>query len=110
RVTTSRLTKLRKRRVQSATAARIPVEPDLMLEAQAPQIMAPPVVVEPARPRGRLAEQGLAWQENFDFGGGGAAAFQLPPVGLLKPPPPCGLKRTRGALQATAGTIRQPVP
>src|SRR5206468_9529217 len=75
RVTTSRLTKLRKRRVQSATAARIPVEPDLMLEAQAPQIMAPPVVVEPARPRGRLAEQGLAWQENFDFGGGGAAAL-----------------------------------
>src|SRR5213593_568292 len=107
RVTTSRLTKLRKRRVQSATAARIPVEPDLMLEAQAPQIMAPPVVVEPARPRGRLAEQGLAWQENFDFGGGGAAAFQLPPVGLLKPPPASELKRTREELQDNAGTIRR---
>src|SRR6059036_1087676 len=110
RVTTSRLTKLRKRRVQSATAARIPVEPDLMLEAQAPQIMAPPVVASPCsarRPRGRAAEQGLAWQENFDFGGGGAAAFQLPPVGLLKPPPASELKRTREELQDNAGTIRR---
>src|SRR4030095_6767707 len=46
-----------------------------------------PVVVEPAKARGRLMEQGLAWQETFDFGKGGAQAFQLPPVGLLKPPP-----------------------
>jgi len=35
-----------------------------------------PVVVEPSRPRGRLAEQGLAWQETFDFGRGGAATTE----------------------------------
>ena len=109
RVTTSRLAKLKKRRAQPATAAaRVPVEPVApIVEAEAPEIIAPPVVVEPSRPRGRLAEQGLAWQENFDFGGGGAAAFQLPPVGLLKVPPPSELKRTREELQDNAETIRR---
>jgi S-DNA-T family DNA segregation ATPase FtsK/SpoIIIE len=67
----------------------------------------PPVVVEPARPRGRLMEQGLAWQETFDFGKGGAQAFQLPPVGLLKPPPPEELKRTREELQDNAEILRR---
>ncbi|PYM19639.1 MAG: cell division protein FtsK [Candidatus Rokuibacteriota bacterium] len=66
-----------------------------------------PVVVEPARPRGRLMEQGLAWQETFDFGKGGAQAFQLPPVGLLKPPPPEELKRTREELQDNAEILRR---
>ena len=107
RVTTSRLTKLRKRRAQSAPAVRVPVEPEPALEASAPEIVALPVVVEPSRPRGRLAEQGLAWQENFDFGGGGPAAFQLPPVGLLKVPPASELKRTREELQDNAETIRR---
>jgi S-DNA-T family DNA segregation ATPase FtsK/SpoIIIE len=107
RVTTSRLTKLRKRRAQSAPAVRVPVEPEPALEAPAPEIVALPVVVEPSRPRGRLAEQGLAWQENFDFGGGGPAAFQLPPVGLLKVPPASELKRTREELQDNAETIRR---
>jgi DNA segregation ATPase FtsK/SpoIIIE, S-DNA-T family len=107
RVTTSRLTKLRKRRAQSAPAPRGPVELAPEVEPQAPEIVALPVVVEPSRPRGRLAEQGLAWQENFDFGGGGAAAFQLPPVGLLKIPPPSELRRTREELQDNAETIRR---
>jgi DNA segregation ATPase FtsK/SpoIIIE, S-DNA-T family len=107
RVTTSRLTKLRKRRAQSAPAPRMPVELAPEVEPQAPEIVALPVVVEPSRPRGRLAEQGLAWQENFDFGGGGAAAFQLPPVGLLKIPPPSELRRTREELQDNAETIRR---
>jgi S-DNA-T family DNA segregation ATPase FtsK/SpoIIIE len=107
RVTTSRLTKLRKRRAQAAQAVRVPVEPEPALEAPAPEIVALPVVVEPSRPRGRLAEQGLAWQENFDFGGGGPAAFQLPPVGLLKVPPASELKRTREELQDNAETIRR---
>ena len=107
RVTTSRLAKLRKRRAQSAPAVRVPVEPEPALEASAPEIVALPVVVEPSRPRGRLAEQGLAWQENFDFGGGGPAAFQLPPVGLLKVPPVSELKRTREELQDNAETIRR---
>jgi len=67
----------------------------------------PPVVVEPAKPRGRLMEQGLAWQETFDFGKGGAQAFQLPPVGLLKPPPPEELRRTRTELQDNAEVLRR---
>jgi S-DNA-T family DNA segregation ATPase FtsK/SpoIIIE len=66
-----------------------------------------PVVVEPARPRGRLMEQGLAWQETFDFGKGGAQSFQLPPVGLLKPPPVEELKRTREELQDNAEILRR---
>ena len=108
RVTTSRLTKLRKRRAHAAPAVRVPVEPaPLMLETAVPEVVALPVVVEPSRPRGRLAEQGLAWQENFDFGGGGVAAFQLPPVGLLKVPPASELKRTREELQENAETIRR---
>jgi len=107
RVTTSRLTKLRKRRAQSAPAVRVSVEPEPVVEAQAREIVALPVVVEPSRPRGRLAEQGLAWQENFDFGGGGPAAFQLPPVGLLKVPLASELKRTREELQDNAETIRR---
>ena len=109
RITTSRLVKLRKRRAHSSPAVRVPLQPVAvpMLEAAEPEVIAPPVVVEPARPRGRLAEQGLAWQENFDFGGGGAAAFQLPPVGLLKVPPASELKRTREELQDNAETIRR---
>jgi DNA segregation ATPase FtsK/SpoIIIE, S-DNA-T family len=108
RVTTSRLTKLRKRRAHAAPAVRVPVEPVApMLETPVPEVVALPVVVEPSRPRGRLAEQGLAWQENFDFGGGGVAAFQLPPVGLLKVPAASELKRTRVELQDNAETIRR---
>jgi DNA segregation ATPase FtsK/SpoIIIE, S-DNA-T family len=107
RVTTSRLTKLRKRRAQSAPAVRVSAAPAPALEPQPAEVLALPVVVEPARPRGRLAEQGLAWQENFDFGGGGVASFQLPPVGLLKVPPASELRRTREELQDNAETIRR---
>jgi S-DNA-T family DNA segregation ATPase FtsK/SpoIIIE len=108
RITTSRLTKLRKRRAHAAPAVRVPVEAAApAMEALVPETVALPVVVEPSRPRGRLAEQGLAWQENFDFGGGGVAAFQLPPVGLLKVPPASELKRTREELQENAETIRR---
>ena len=67
----------------------------------------PPVVVEPSRPRGSLMEKGLAWQETFDFGKGGAESFQLPPVGLLKVPPPSELKRSREELQDNAETLRR---
>jgi S-DNA-T family DNA segregation ATPase FtsK/SpoIIIE len=74
------------------------------LEATEPP---PPVVVEPSRPRGRLMEQGLAWQETFDFGKGGAQSFQLPPVGLLKPPPPEEVTRTRAELQDNAEVLRR---
>jgi DNA segregation ATPase FtsK/SpoIIIE, S-DNA-T family len=89
----------------AAMPARMALEPS---RAAVPsEVVAPPVVVETSRPRGRLAEQGLAWQETFDFGRVGAESFQLPPVGLLKAPPPAELKRTREELQENAETIRR---
>jgi len=107
RITTARLTRLKRRKAQSTAAVRVTPEPLPALELPATEAMALPVVVEPSRPRGRLAEQGLAWQETFDFGRGGAATFQLPPVGLLKVPPASELKRTREELQDNAETIRR---
>jgi S-DNA-T family DNA segregation ATPase FtsK/SpoIIIE len=107
RITTSRLTRLKRRKAQSTPAVRVATEPASAVEPQASELFALPVVVEPSRPRGRLAEQGLAWQETFDFGRGGAATFQLPPVGLLKVPPASELKRTREELQDNAETIRR---
>jgi len=107
RITTSRLTRLKRRKAQSTASVRAAAEPAPAVELLASEVMALPVVVEPSRPRGRLAEQGLAWQETFDFGRGGAATFQLPPVGLLKVPPASELKRTREELQDNAETIRK---
>jgi DNA segregation ATPase FtsK/SpoIIIE, S-DNA-T family len=107
RITTSRLTRLKRRKAQSASPVRVTAEAAPAVEPQATEAIALPVVVEPSRPRGRLAEQGLAWQETFDFGRGGAATFQLPPVGLLKVPPPSELTLTREELQDNAETIRR---
>jgi S-DNA-T family DNA segregation ATPase FtsK/SpoIIIE len=115
RLAATRLAKLR--RARRAAAAR-PASPRLELDTTAPALALatgvdlgepplPVVVVEPAKPRGRLMEQGLAWQETFDFGKGGAQAFQLPPVGLLKPPPASELKRTREELQDNAEVLRR---
>ena len=93
-------------------------EPDLPLVAAAPpggwphaeaEAAAPPpfVVKEPPRPKSSLAEKGLAWQETFDFGKGGAQSFQLPPVGLLAPAPASELKRTREELEANANILKK---
>jgi S-DNA-T family DNA segregation ATPase FtsK/SpoIIIE len=90
-------------RLELEAAAPIPL-PAAVAAAAEPSL---PVVVEPAKPRGRLMEQGLAWQETFDFGTGGAQAFQLPPVGLLKPPPVEELRRTRAELQDNAEVLRR---
>jgi S-DNA-T family DNA segregation ATPase FtsK/SpoIIIE len=118
RLTAARVARLRRARRAAARAA----TPKLVLDTSAPAavgsplsdaveaeepVPALPVVVEPAKPRGRLMEQGLAWQETFDFGKGGAQSFQLPPVGLLKPPPPEELKRTREELQDNAEVLRR---
>jgi S-DNA-T family DNA segregation ATPase FtsK/SpoIIIE len=93
-----------------------PAEPSLLDAESAPLALPalalpepspPPVVVEPSRPRGGLIERGLAWQETFDFGKGGAESFQLPPVGLLKVPPPAELRRSREELQDNAETLRR---
>jgi S-DNA-T family DNA segregation ATPase FtsK/SpoIIIE len=116
RVMTARLARLRRKKPVRAAASKATAEPALIPLAAAaaiagaarpPDVVVPPLVVEPSRPRGRLAEQGLAWQETFDFGKGGAESFQLPPVGLLKPPPASELKRTREELQDNAETIRR---
>ncbi len=91
----------------AAAPALMPIARAAAIAGEAPDVVRPPVVVEPSKPRGRLAEQGLAWQETFDFGRGGAEAFQLPPVGLLKVPPASELRRTREELQDNAETIRR---
>jgi S-DNA-T family DNA segregation ATPase FtsK/SpoIIIE len=77
--------------------------PEAALPAEPP----PLVVKEPAKPKSTLVEKGLAWQETFDFGTGGAQSFQLPPVGLLAPPPASELKRTREELEANAGILKR---
>jgi DNA segregation ATPase FtsK/SpoIIIE, S-DNA-T family len=87
--------------VAAAAVANEP--PDAEAESGPP----PLVVKEPARPRSSLMDKGLAWQETFDFGRGGAQAFQLPPVGLLAPPPATELTRTREELQANAATLKR---
>jgi len=113
RLTVARLAKLRRTR-RAVRPAGPRVELDPLAAALAPsappevdELLALPVVVEPSKPRGRLMEQGLAWQETFDFGKGGAQSFQLPPVGLLKPPPASELKRTREELQDNAEVLRR---
>jgi S-DNA-T family DNA segregation ATPase FtsK/SpoIIIE len=112
RLLEARVAKLRRAR-RAARPAGLRVEldtgpPPVALPASADAIELPlPVVVEPSKPRGRLMEQGLAWQETFDFGKGGAQSFQLPPVGLLKPPPASELKRTREELQDNAEVLRR---
>src|SRR5262245_30264139 len=110
RVVSMRVAKVHRRRAAPVADGRVAAELSAaagLLAPGEPEVVAPPVVVEPSRPRGRLAEQGLAWQETFDFGGGGAEAFQLPPVGLLKVPATTELKRTREELQDNAETIRR---
>jgi S-DNA-T family DNA segregation ATPase FtsK/SpoIIIE len=109
RLTATRLAKLRRARQPARPAGpRVELDstPAIALSAPA-ETVEMPVVVEPAKPRGRLMEQGLAWQETFDFGKGGAQSFQLPPVGLLKPPPASELKRTRLELQDNAEVLRR---
>jgi len=78
--------------------------PSAIEEAPAP----PPLVVkEPPRPKSALIEKGLAWQETFDFGKGGAQSFQLPPVGLLSVPPAAERTRTREELEGNASTLKR---
>jgi DNA segregation ATPase FtsK/SpoIIIE, S-DNA-T family len=68
----------------------------------------PPLIVrEPPKPKSGLMEKGLAWQETFDFGSGGAQSFQLPPVGLLQAPLASALSRTREELEANAATLKK---
>jgi S-DNA-T family DNA segregation ATPase FtsK/SpoIIIE len=106
RLVATRLRKMRALRRTTVPAAALAAPPALPLGPPPDEAFEPPVVVEPARPR-TLVEQGLAWQETFDFGKGGAESFQLPPVGLLKAPPPSELRRTREELQDNAEVLRK---
>jgi len=86
---------------------RPPAAPWLAAPEPAAEPLPPPplVVKEPAKPKSTLLDKGLAWQETFDFGQGGARAFQLPPVGLLAAPPAAELRRTREELESNASTL-----
>jgi DNA segregation ATPase FtsK/SpoIIIE, S-DNA-T family len=65
------------------------------------------VVKEPPRAKSSLSDKGLAWQETFDFGKGGAESFKLPAVGLLASPPASSLQRTREELETNAQTLKK---
>ena len=94
-----------------------PVSADLPLMAAVPpggwpatdQPAAPPpfVVKEQPKVKSGLTDKGLAWQETFDFGKGGAEAFKLPAVGLLAAPPASSLQRTREELEGNAQTLKK---
>jgi DNA segregation ATPase FtsK/SpoIIIE, S-DNA-T family len=81
--------------------------PDAPERLEKPFTPPPLIVKEPPKPKSGLMEKGLAWQETFDFGSGGAQSFQLPPVGLLQAPPASALKRTREELEANAATLKK---
>jgi S-DNA-T family DNA segregation ATPase FtsK/SpoIIIE len=86
-----------------------PREPSpVLLDEPAEERSPPPLVVkEPSKPRSSLAEKGLAWQETFDFGRGGAQSFQLPPVGLLTVLLATERARTREELEANAAILKR---
>jgi S-DNA-T family DNA segregation ATPase FtsK/SpoIIIE len=112
RLVTTRLARLRRRHAvvrpgmsSRAAAMALPeLDPEPVEAAAELQL---PTIVEPSRPKSTLMDKGLSWQETFDFGKGGAESFQLPPVGLLHPPPPSELKRTREELQDNAEILRR---
>jgi DNA segregation ATPase FtsK/SpoIIIE, S-DNA-T family len=88
-------------------ASRSTTRLDPAVEPDEPLVPPRLVVKEPATLKSSLVEKGLAWQETFDFGKGGARAFQLPSVGLLQAPPSSELKRTREELEANAQTLKK---
>jgi DNA segregation ATPase FtsK/SpoIIIE, S-DNA-T family len=92
---------LRTEREDTITSPADEAVPVVQASASAPP---PPVVVEPRR---RAPGSGLTWQETFDFGTGGAAAFQLPPLGLLQAPPATDHRLSREELQDNAETLRR---
>jgi S-DNA-T family DNA segregation ATPase FtsK/SpoIIIE len=106
---------MRLRRLRPSANAKSPASEELPVavpgglwpEPQGQPAPPPLVVKEPATPKPGLVEKGLAWQETFDFRDGSAQAFQLPPVGLLAPPPASELKRTREELEQNANTLKK---
>jgi S-DNA-T family DNA segregation ATPase FtsK/SpoIIIE len=106
----------RARRAEGKKSLRGSPAPELPLIAAVPpggwptdQAAAPPpfVVKEQPKVKSGLSDKGLAWQETFDFGKGGAEAFKLPAVGLLAAPPASSLQRTREELEGNAQTLKK---
>ncbi len=99
----------RKARSQGSAPAGAPAIAAAPAALAAVEAELPPrlVVKEPPKAKSGLAEKGLAWQETFDFGKGGAEAFKLPAVGLLAAPPASSLQRTREELEANAQTLKK---
>jgi len=84
----------------------VPAAPVVAIDDDAAVEVAPPprpVVVEPRK----RASAGLAWQETFDFGKGGAEAFQLPAIGLLHTPDGPDHTLSNEELQDNAETLRR---
>ena len=109
RLVSARLAGLRKRHAAALPAAMRAITPSAVsADASSDTLESPPpTIVEPARAKSTLMDKGLAWQETFDFGTGGAEAFQLPPVGLLQAPSSAELKATREELQENAEILRR---
>ncbi|MBI4594426.1 MAG: DNA translocase FtsK 4TM domain-containing protein [Candidatus Rokubacteria bacterium] len=115
RVASARIARWRRRKpARAPRAAAVAVESSPAAEAVAPAVEIaeetvadtqppPPVVVEPRK----RASSGLSWQETFDFGKGGAEAFQLPPIGLLHVPDSTEHKLSTEELQDNAETLRR---
>jgi DNA segregation ATPase FtsK/SpoIIIE, S-DNA-T family len=99
----------KKGRSQGAAPAGPPAIPAGMPAGLTTAAEVPPrlVVKEPPKVKSGLSEKGLAWQETFDFGKGGAEAFKLPAVGLLAAPPASSLQRTREELETNAQTLKK---
>jgi S-DNA-T family DNA segregation ATPase FtsK/SpoIIIE len=114
RLLLARLARLRRQQSVKATRpsgkSSAAAEPVPLIAAMSETIDAPPpppVVVEPRRSKA-AGKEGLAWQETFDFGTGGARAFQLPPAGLLQAPPADQKPAmTHEELQDNAETLRK---
>jgi S-DNA-T family DNA segregation ATPase FtsK/SpoIIIE len=107
-----RLRRLLRRRPPAASwttvAESAPDPPAIAVAVEPPPAPAPAPrpATTGARPKGRPAERGLSWQETFDFARAGQA-FQLPPIGLLKAPPPTERRRTREELAQNAEFLRK---
>jgi S-DNA-T family DNA segregation ATPase FtsK/SpoIIIE len=108
RLVAARLARLRRQRPRAVVApAPGPSVVPLPVGEPVAEMIEPPTIVEPARAKSSLMDKGLAWQETFDFGKGGAEAFQLPPVGLLQVPSHAELTTTREELQDNAEILRR---
>jgi S-DNA-T family DNA segregation ATPase FtsK/SpoIIIE len=103
-----------RRRAPAAVTAPVIAEraPDPMppaipvADAVAPLPRTPVVAAPPGRERGRSrpAERALVWQEAFAFAGSG---FQLPPLSLLRTPPPAAGRRSEDELRQNAEHLRK---